>query len=391
MSQVVKHSSGKTCEYKIENIENIMNRIEKETIVVPPFQREPSWQLSAKQSYIESLIKGYPGGVIYLRKVIIEDGTQLWEIVDGRNRLTSIKLFLSGRITNRNNFETLSKEEFKKIEMCIGILTNYTNHEIEDFFYVIQKGTPLHSGEKLIASKSAIRILFTNDNPEIYERFSRVCEKIGIKNEHRSHLTIACTIAVMCIHGHLKNLDNFRLISEYMEKTTVIDFKWKECIEKVLTIFCDAFEKETIQLLKSEVISICLLIRHNLPIQWKGFGKFYCDTFAKRRLHTKTGLFEYPQTEVSIDYYKTTRTSSNSHAKIMIRHEILEKQFKRIFLKMEEEEEEEEEIISEGMTLDDLLESYPGSKEFLKMSNRKRPTIIERGFSDENVSKRTKK
>ena len=104
---------------------------------------------------IESLLKGYPLGLIYFNKV----GEGKFEVLDGQQRITSIGRFVTNRFAimdngNPKNFESLPADQQAKIRdsklliyECEG-----TETEIKQWFETINiAGVPLNSQELLNA------------------------------------------------------------------------------------------------------------------------------------------------------------------------------------------------------------------------------------------------
>ena len=67
----------------------------KTTIMIPEVQREPKiWTLEQKQNLIDSLINDFDIPKIYFRRR--ENEPNVWWLIDGQQRLTTINEFLNG-------------------------------------------------------------------------------------------------------------------------------------------------------------------------------------------------------------------------------------------------------------------------------------------------------
>lgn len=108
-----------------------------------------------EQAVIESLLKGYPLGLIYFNKV----GKDEFEVLDGQQRITSIGRFVTNKFaimdgSNPKNFDSLPSDQRAKITgsklliyECEG-----TETEIKQWFETINiAGVPLNSQELLNA------------------------------------------------------------------------------------------------------------------------------------------------------------------------------------------------------------------------------------------------
>lgn len=109
-----------------------------------------------EQAVIQSLLKGYPLGLIYFNKV----GADKFEVLDGQQRITSIGRFVTDKFAiidangNPQNFGSLSKDQQKRINASMLLIYECEGEEkeIKDWFETINiAGVPLNEQEKLNA------------------------------------------------------------------------------------------------------------------------------------------------------------------------------------------------------------------------------------------------
>ena len=74
-------------------VDGIVQRIEKEKIFIPPFQRKYVWTEIQASRFIESLILGLPVPGVFFSK---EEGTERLLIIDGQQRILSVANFYKG-------------------------------------------------------------------------------------------------------------------------------------------------------------------------------------------------------------------------------------------------------------------------------------------------------
>lgn len=60
----------------------------------PPYQRRSVWNRDFKQFFIDTILRNYPVPPIFVNMEVLEDGTNLYHVVDGKQRLLSILEFL---------------------------------------------------------------------------------------------------------------------------------------------------------------------------------------------------------------------------------------------------------------------------------------------------------
>lgn len=84
------------------NAEVLVNRLRKEQIFIPPFQRKYVWNIQKASRFIESLLLGLPVPGIFLS---LEASTNKLLIVDGQQRLMSLYKFYEGRFDDTKVFK----------------------------------------------------------------------------------------------------------------------------------------------------------------------------------------------------------------------------------------------------------------------------------------------
>ena len=67
--------------------------------IQPEYQRNYIYaDVKRDVAVIDSMLKGYPLGLIYFNKVTAENGDVRFEVLDGQQRITSIGRFLTGKL-----------------------------------------------------------------------------------------------------------------------------------------------------------------------------------------------------------------------------------------------------------------------------------------------------
>lgn len=108
-----------------------------------------------EQSVIQSLLKGYPLGLIYFNKV----GVDNLEVLDGQQRITSIGRFVTNKFAvmdgnNPQNFDSLAADQQEKMKQTRLLIYECegTETEIKQWFETINiAGVPLNTQELLNA------------------------------------------------------------------------------------------------------------------------------------------------------------------------------------------------------------------------------------------------
>ena len=88
---------GSNIEFRVDEktIGEIVGYYEKGQINLEPgFQRSSVWRITDRKKLIDSILRNYPMPSIFLYKHIREDGEMVYDIIDGKQRLESIFMFM---------------------------------------------------------------------------------------------------------------------------------------------------------------------------------------------------------------------------------------------------------------------------------------------------------
>jgi uncharacterized protein with ParB-like and HNH nuclease domain len=75
------------------DVEGLVNRLNREDILVPPFQRSYVWSQNDASRFIESLLLGLPVPGIFLAR---DPESKRLLVIDGQQRLKSLQFFING-------------------------------------------------------------------------------------------------------------------------------------------------------------------------------------------------------------------------------------------------------------------------------------------------------
>jgi hypothetical protein len=120
----------------------------------PPYQRRSVWNQSYKNDFIDTILLQYPAPAIFLYEEVSADGVSIYQVVDGKQRLTSVFEFSAGAypvseespLTHLRGkyFEHLSREEktaFWTYQFPIEYLPTNDETIINTIFQRINKNT----------------------------------------------------------------------------------------------------------------------------------------------------------------------------------------------------------------------------------------------------------
>lgn len=105
-----------------ENIQRIYGYyINHKFLVNRRYQRKLVWSLEEKRAFIDSIEKGFPVPLILLAE-LINDGIQVYEIIDGMQRLNAIMGFIDGEFDLNGYYFNLETMAETKLLADKGIL-----------------------------------------------------------------------------------------------------------------------------------------------------------------------------------------------------------------------------------------------------------------------------
>lgn len=168
--------------------------------IQPEYQRNYIYADGKKDvAVIESILKGYPLGLIYFNKT----GSDTFEVLDGQQRITSIGRFLTGKFAVMDDndvpqyFSSLNDDLQKKIKETKLLIYECegTESEIKEWFRTINiSGIPLNDQELLNAIYSGpfvtlAKAEFSNSQNANIQKWSTY-----VKGEANRQLILSCAL-----------------------------------------------------------------------------------------------------------------------------------------------------------------------------------------------------
>lgn len=153
-----------------ETIQRLFNFYQNELFYVNRrYQRKLIWTIEEKRKFVDSLIKGYPVPLILLADSV-NDGTSVFEIIDGMQRLNAVMSFIEG--------------EFSYNDMYFDLETMVESKSLLDKGVLIQKKPVLDRNVCEVFSSYVLplSIYSFNDEKKVDEIFIRI-------NSYGKHLS----------------------------------------------------------------------------------------------------------------------------------------------------------------------------------------------------------
>lgn len=158
-----------TVEWTIRMLVDLQDRINTDA----EYQRGKVWSRPQQALLIDSILRGFDIPKIYVRK-LPPGGNHLFDVIDGKQRLTAIWRFVSDDFSLSRNAECFpdlgnlsgkrwsqlpasAKDVLQFASVTVSAIENATDENIHELFLRLQKGEPLRSAEKRNAMAGPVR------------------------------------------------------------------------------------------------------------------------------------------------------------------------------------------------------------------------------------------
>ncbi|MBT3582649.1 DUF262 domain-containing protein [Candidatus Woesearchaeota archaeon] len=306
------------------------------------YQRSEVWLKPKKQKLIDSILRKYDINKIFFR--ITKD--QIYECLDGQQRLRSIFNFMDGNFPTSNKYtpeigEILFTDLPEKFKWAIrsyridAVAILWADDEVtSDIFLRLQEGVPLNSAERLNAMRGEARNLIAKELSQI--NFLKIC---GIKEHRFSHRHLCAQMLLLEVHkvSETQFIDckyrNLQLMYEkyknrQVPNRAVSDLKKAlNYLEKSLGEKYSRFINKKGDIIAIYLLTSYLLKHYSMLNHEKEYKKFIIDFLKNvRNINTKNTK-ETQSNKYYYTYKMESRTSADSAASMKKRFEILIKKF----------------------------------------------------------------
>ena len=95
------------------DVEGSVNRLRREDILIPPFQRSYVWSLNEASRFIESLLLGLPVPGVFLARDQLNNKLL---VIDGQQRLKSLQFFYDGYFNPQEDAKSKRTFRLSKVQ-----------------------------------------------------------------------------------------------------------------------------------------------------------------------------------------------------------------------------------------------------------------------------------
>jgi rubredoxin len=302
----------------------VFNRMKRGTYYVPTFQRDYVWKTPQASSLIESLIMQLPIPAIFL----VKDEEEKHYIIDGQQRLTSIKKFYDGDFALTNTIPEIKDKKYNELsEMHRNRLDEYALQLIivkqekpddnNDAIYKIFER--INTAGTKLTPQEIRSAAYHGDFSELLTAFTRNkkwMRFIGGKNNRRTHQELILKFFALYFDMENYKAPMKHFLNVYMSKNRNFELNTKNNLEKVFNNVFDVVErflkKENVclknnnrintQLLDSILVAIAKNINNEKLIK----PNFLQDKIEQLKNNIDSADYEYK------DYWESRRTSKEN-------------------------------------------------------------------------------
>lgn len=238
----------------IEDLNNMMIKDEPKIKLDPDYQRNYLWDNKRSSLLIESILLNVPIPVIYMS----ENDDSTWDVIDGLQRLTSIKKFYNDDFALRGleildeldgfKYSKLTPKARRIIDngmIRVVVLSNETHPEIKyDIFMRLNRGSVKLNEQEL--RNCLYRGEFINELKEIRNN-KHYLKLLNIDEPHKRYVDIEIILRFLAIHDNY-NFDDSSItypgamklfINNYLRDNKDIT---KQKIDEIKTLFNNTIE-----------------------------------------------------------------------------------------------------------------------------------------------------
>lgn len=108
----------------------------------PSYQRRSIWSPRDRRYFLDSIFHGYPSPTIFLHKTIDDAGRTNYAVVDGKQRLETVVLFVGDQIAMDREYDDprLRGKNWSEIRQNVELRSAFVNYQIPVEFLTVEKG-----------------------------------------------------------------------------------------------------------------------------------------------------------------------------------------------------------------------------------------------------------
>jgi hypothetical protein len=313
----------------------------------PPYQRRSVWNQSYKDEFVDTVLLQFPAPAIFLYEEVTPDGTSTYQVVDGKQRLTTVFDFSKGLFPVSEEspavhlrgkyFEQLSRDEktaFWTYQFPVEYLPTNDETVINTIFQRINKNTSKLTRQELrharfggpfISAAEELTEFMFEALPQFFPR---------IQNQSRKQMKDVELVAnlLLAIEHGPRGYSQDELDEAFSDR----DIDWDEA-PTVRKRFIEAVDRIA-QIAKQPPENPLFKTRYRNQADFYSLFMAICEMLAGNELDCSDDQYsdrlaefigivenesERPNSSAATDYFKATRSNSNDSGPRRARHKVM--------------------------------------------------------------------
>ena len=314
-----------------------INKLHKENdkfIINREYQRSEAWDKQKRQRLIESIFKNWSIGILFIKEHT--DGS--YEILDGQQRIETIRKFLNNELSTSLNTDGFKDKKFEELEKYPDESSKFLgfkiwfipvqsdlDEELADLFLRLQEGQPLNTPEKLNAIQTLIKKFVIEVS--CHNTFKK-CKIDKYRFSHR-HLAAQCVYFYKNSNLGKKEFPNPPRYEDlvYMYRNVNVSKTLHKDIFGVLDYIYQALDEDIKVINKKSDITVLFVfayyVKNNYVIHYEIFRNFITDFFTK----VENSKLKEGKPKNDYEEYKFLRKAGATKENFKRKFEILLKNF----------------------------------------------------------------
>lgn len=326
------------CEATVLEIETIINRIDNGDIdLQPDFQRGEVWPVNKRKKLIDSILRGWRIPPVHF----VQNKEAIDEVLDGQQRLASIRDFYNNKFRidgeiepldeevkklNRLYYKDLPKEwqrRFRQYNINIVRLTEFKPSEPAELFYRLNQPTALTSAEQRNAYMGITRNQVKSLSDFFVKKGARK-ELIGFSNSRLAYDEIISKFCYTVERKTLKQKITSTNLSEQYREGIPFSDECIEIVEKTIQKFLNSINNDegiSFSLNKATLFSWLIFIRQNLNYSDSDLQKViinfeFCRSYVKgyRKSAQPNFMSTYIELQNKLPFFEVMMNTFNQRA-----------------------------------------------------------------------------
>jgi hypothetical protein len=181
----------------------------------PIWQRKPGvWTLNYKRYFIDSILRNYPFPTILLNARTSEDGTTIYEVVDGKQRLTTIFEFMNDEFTTSAEYSddlgapqffsdmpSEAKKAFYEYQVTVEVISHGSLEQLREAFDRLNRNVARLNSQELRHARFSGRFIQLMEGLADDEFWSEVGIATPARTRRMLDVQFVSQVFILTMHG----------------------------------------------------------------------------------------------------------------------------------------------------------------------------------------------